>query len=748
MAKSAGELESTAKNKLDSLVETNEATLPAEPVARLGDVLHRVALTVNSSLDLKEVLKQLGEIALDAIPADRCHFFLLDDGGTKLIPKFSAGRVTDIEQWRRFKAMEPIDLKEVPARWEAFRAGRALAITDMASSPIVPKRIVRLFRSRSALVAMLEVNNERLGVFSLDWVEQAHEFSIEEIQLIEAIGAYAALAVRNARLYEGLEKKARTLERLVEVAAALNTSTQLRSVLEMICDAFEELLGTIHCSVNTLDEALPGGVRTLAVTGEEWFTAAPEKVPAISPKEITRVGRVWKGSSEPVLYPDLEQQSLMDRSLIPSSVRSAALFPLAASGRLFGFVLAGFPELGGPGSEALEYGQALADQAATALDQVSLRESVQKRLRQVEILNRLSDVVTGASKIQTALRTLNRFLTPELGIRLEAIFVPNKKLREAVGAKVPGKEEMEAIRSWRASISRPEGRAPLRSIDKAMLVPVVRGSRVQGALRVSIDRVSIGKDAPHEDFLGAIAGACAEVLYKAGLRKALAENERRLAVESERDRIARDLHDSVGHILTAMGMRLIQLIPEAPDETWREHLEQLKRQSGEGLEKVRESIESLLFLDVRKLGLLASLKDLSNQFEATTGIEINLRVDGKPARLGAPQEDALFRIAHEALANVERHSRASFVTLALGFRPRQASMTVRDDGVGLAHRDPFNHRRPGHYGLRGLQRLVGEMGGELRVQNAAPRGVIVEAKIPIGAGSSGREHGVNPSLDS
>lgn len=196
-------------------------------MASSGSVLHRVALTVSSSLDIKEVLERLARLTLEAIPADRCNLFLMDEGGTRLLPALSIGEVSDAGLWERFRALEPIDLFAVPDRWKAFTGGRALLIPDMAASPLIPPQIVEAFGSRSAFLAPLIANGEPIGVLSVDWLSAHVSRGTDELALLEAIAGYAALAIRNARLYQGLAAKARSLERLVEVAGRLQSAPTL-----------------------------------------------------------------------------------------------------------------------------------------------------------------------------------------------------------------------------------------------------------------------------------------------------------------------------------------------------------------------------------------------------------------------------------------------------------------------------------------------------------------------------------------
>jgi signal transduction histidine kinase len=553
----AQRLETLDQSETQTIVRGgNQVSAPALPeaLAQYSNVLHRIALTANSSLALKDTLKTLGNLALEAIPADRCHLLLLDESGMRALPTFSVGRVTDLRLWDRFRKLEPIDLKGAPGRWEVFMKGRAIAVPDMTAAPeIIPKEAMEVFGSRAAIFVPLKAGDEALGVLSIDWVGSSRSFDFAEVELAEVIGAYAALAIRNARVHEKL----------------------------------------------------------------------------------------------------------------------------------------------------------------------------QGRLQRAEILSRLSDVVVGTASLSVAVRRLNKFLGPELGISIRSISIANRQVREAVGGHEPGEEDLKAIRSWRSMLAKSQAVPKPRKTGRVLLVPVVHGNRVQGALRL----VCKGAGQPEDKLLQAIATGCGEVIYKAGLRRDLAATELRLAIAAERDRIARDLHDSVGQILHMIGLRLSQYLAESPDETWRVRLEELHDLAGRGNVQVRESIRALLFLDVRRKGLVRSLKDLAAKFSANTGIDALVRLEGDPVAIPAADEEALFRVAHEALVNVERHARASMVNVTLRYTRDEVTVTVRDDGVGLIHRDPFGVKGP-HFGLRGLQKLVSQLGGSLTVRNAAPRGVVDEARLP------------------
>jgi signal transduction histidine kinase len=261
-----------------------------------------------------------------------------------------------------------------------------------------------------------------------------------------------------------------------------------------------------------------------------------------------------------------------------------------------------------------------------------------------------------------------------------------------------------------------------------VLVPVARGSRLLGVLRVRLTgRVLEPAD---EDLLLAIGSACAEVIHKAGLRRELAESEHRLAIADERERVARDLHDSVGQLITGLGMQLTRYAAQTPDAQWRERLEELVELTVQGSRQIGEAVHSLLFFQVRRRGLVRSLRELAQTFQATSGITTSFHVKGRAFTLAPAKDDALFRVAHEALTNVHRHSGAPSVSIVLSYDGDEVCLTVRDQGAGLGKRDPFKQQH-GHFGLLGIQQRIEDTGGELLVANAYPRGVLVEARVRL-----------------
>ncbi len=685
-----------------------------------GGLLGRVAVTLSSTLDVNEVLRRLAEMGREASGGQRCSIVLID--GNRLKPAAATTGAPDDDLWGAFRGMPPIELGD--EHWHLLRSGRALAIEDARHTPYIPAEWVEQFGLRAVAVVPLVANGEPCGAMAVDWAE-VRAIPDDQLATLEAIATYAGLAVHNARLHQRMAGKTRTLEHVVDVAGALNSSSSLDQILEHVCVAFERVLDTTHVSVTLADPADPGHTRTLAARGDGWFTRAGRPVP---PEELLPVESIRRSAAGPILYPHLDPPGGHDATTC--SARSAALFPLFGPDGVIGAVVTGFSSPVGPAESELEAGQTLAEMAAAAIGRADLHEQLRRRVRQLELLSRLSEVVTGKASLGEVLVGVNEALVPELRTRLDAMVVADDDVRDAVGGAEPDPDERAAIDAWQRDLSAAGPPLGLRPARDRVLVPVTHHRQVLGALRVEVryEQVALSD----EEFLLTIGGAFAEVVHRATLGQALGESERRLAVLLERERIAHDLHDSAGQVLTGMGMKLAGWLDEAPDDTWRHRLTTLLRLARDGERELREAIYSLVFVEVRREGLGRSLQELAGRFGATTGIDVRLRVTGDPASLLPEHEDVLFRVAHEGLSNVERHAEASRVDLDLRYRDHEVVLGVVDDGVGF----PDAHRRAGgddrlRFGLRAIERRVREANGGFTVENAEPGGARLEARIPV-----------------
>jgi signal transduction histidine kinase len=187
------------------------------------------------------------------------------------------------------------------------------------------------------------------------------------------------------------------------------------------------------------------------------------------------------------------------------------------------------------------------------------------------------------------------------------------------------------------------------------------------------------------------------------------------AQEEERRRIARELHDEAGQILTAVKIDL--------DLSGRKESAELV---GRAIAQMRD-LSNLLRPQVLDLGLLPAIRSLTDDFSARTRVRTVLVLPDALPGLPPERQVAIYRIVQEALTNVTRHADASRVHIELDAEDDHIGLTVEDDGRG-----PSGELRP-HLGLLGMRERVTALGGTLAVGPGNGRGFRIAARIPLAA---------------
>jgi signal transduction histidine kinase len=197
-----------------------------------------------------------------------------------------------------------------------------------------------------------------------------------------------------------------------------------------------------------------------------------------------------------------------------------------------------------------------------------------------------------------------------------------------------------------------------------------------------------------------------------------------LAVVQERNRLAREIHDSLGHFLTTINMQIkaAQAVVGEPDRA-ADALGKAQALAENALADVRRSVAALRESPVGERPLPQALEALVAESQAA-GIDTRLVIEGAPRRLPPPAELALYRLAQEGLTNVRKHAQARSAALRLVYGPEgRVTLCVQDDGQGAANLE-------GGYGLLGLSERAQLLGGMLRTHSTSGEGFGVEMEIP------------------
>ncbi|URN11677.1 GAF domain-containing sensor histidine kinase [Streptomyces radiopugnans] len=263
-------------------------------------------------------------------------------------------------------------------------------------------------------------------------------------------------------------------------------------------------------------------------------------------------------------------------------------------------------------------------------------------------------------------------------------------------------------------------------------MPIADGEEVLGALFLANKRCErpgggCGFTGEDEQLLRLLAEHAAIALTNARLY----ERSRELTIAGERARIAHELHDAVSQKLFSLRLTAqaaTALVGRDPDRA-REELRRVAGLAAEAADELRAAVVELRPAALEEDGLVAALRSQVQVLDRAHSARVVLDAEGVRALLTA-QEEALLRVAQEALHNALRHSGARRVAVSLARRGTGAVLRVADDGSGF---DPSAVRRAGRrLGLVSMRDRADGVGGTLRVESEPGRGTVIEMEVPGG----------------
>jgi signal transduction histidine kinase len=203
-----------------------------------------------------------------------------------------------------------------------------------------------------------------------------------------------------------------------------------------------------------------------------------------------------------------------------------------------------------------------------------------------------------------------------------------------------------------------------------------------------------------------------------------------LAAAEERNRLARELHDSVTQTIFSLTLTAQAARTLMDQDTARavQQLDRVQELAGDALAEMRSLIRQLRPKTVAELGLAPALRQHAAERQSRDGLHVDLRLDGE-RRVPAEVEEALFRVAQEALNNVVKHARTDRAEVCLAWQDQAVTLTVEDRGAG------FDPARAGpdasHLGLTGMRERVAALGGTLDVRSEPGAGTRIHVHVPL-----------------
>ncbi len=204
-----------------------------------------------------------------------------------------------------------------------------------------------------------------------------------------------------------------------------------------------------------------------------------------------------------------------------------------------------------------------------------------------------------------------------------------------------------------------------------------------------------------------------------------ATNVEALATLHERNRLAREIHDNLGHYLTAVNIQLEAALAllDIDKERARSTLQKAQILTKDGLGEIRRSIQALRASPLENRTLPEALTLLVEEHRAT-GHQISFAVDGEVQPCTTAVESTIYRIAQEGLTNIRKYAHAESSQLQLSYRdPQYIEVILQDNGVG-------SNNSEGGFGLIGLQERVQILGGKLTIRTGQGQGFTLQGVLP------------------
>ena len=204
-----------------------------------------------------------------------------------------------------------------------------------------------------------------------------------------------------------------------------------------------------------------------------------------------------------------------------------------------------------------------------------------------------------------------------------------------------------------------------------------------------------------------------------------------LTISRERNRMARELHDTLAHTLSALSVQLetARAYWDVDLEAARQVLETSLAATRSGLQETRRALKALRAAPLEDLGLLLALRRRAEESAARTGVTLSLSLPERLPALSPAVEQALYRIAQEALSNAVHHAGARSLTVELALDGDILSLLVADDGRGF---DPQAPAAGGHFGLPGMRERAQRIGGALQITSRPGSGTRVQCRVQVG----------------
>jgi signal transduction histidine kinase len=617
---------------------------------------------------------------------------------------------------------------------------------------------------RTSVVAPLISMDRAIGAIRVSR-DADNPFSEDDAELLNHFANHAALAIGYHRLLESEREQRQFTETLREVASVLNNTLNRESVLQHILGQLGRVIDFSSASVMLIsDGKLDLVAHRGARAGNQPFTPMPiEAFSHIQEAIDTR---------RPVTIPDTAVDPRWQDRASSVFIRSWLGVPLVVQDRVIGLLNIGKEEPQFYGEEEGQVAAAFADHAAIAIENARLYTETEQQAVDLETNLELARIASSTLELEEVLVLISEHMVralqvhgctvsrwdPETGTAISwlerndrppAAGEPREvytvgdldmictlgERRQPVTVQIGDLDpESTWVQRWKA-----------RGTISGLILPLVAGNSVIGFIELEANGPRcFGRR--ELDLAEALAAGAAVAIQNAQLYEDVRVGRERLqslsqqlveVQEAERRHIARELHDEVSQVLTALKL-MLETSRRLPTEGARVKLEQADNLITELIRQVREMSLDLRPPMLDDAGLLPTLLWYFKRYTAHTEVEVRFHHEGLDQPLPEAVATAAYRIVQEALTNVARHADVDEVAVEVRADGNVLTLRVEDRGIGFDYHGVRAKRSTG--GLQGFYERAALLGGRATVISAPGAGAVLSAELPIAPPGLAEEH--------
>jgi signal transduction histidine kinase len=565
---------------------------------------------------------------------------------------------------------------------------------------------------------------------------QAKQALIDEIVIHERV--VEDLKQSNVELRKSQERTDLML-RSVQMASG---SLELGQVLERIAEMLATATGMPHCGIYLMDDEKKLLVRHAGTGGPGSLQPASTTHQEIDPAQFPLIQEALE-SKKPIICQDARSDARVNPAMLPAlDIRSMLVVPIRLSGRVLGMALNyTLGEWYAITQEDVELASGVANSVALAVENARLYGETRQRLAESQGVQRVTTSLLRKNTLQEVLEiicneALNLTDATESAVLL---LEPDGWLRvtSAVGETVSSFDRLpldgsmagQAAQSGEPVIFNDVASLGLDylrdlKIHTLLAIPLKVESKIIGVLDV-INKVG-GFTKEDLRIVSLFADQAAIVIDQTQLHQQVEQ----MAVMEERQRLARELHDSVTQALYSVNLyaeAARRALTAEKKDVALENLQKLRQMTREAMLEMRLLIFELHPVVQENEGLVAALQARLAAVENRSGLKTEIRTEGKK-QMPASIEEELYRIAQEGLNNVVKHANARNIRIQVKYGETSTCLEIWDDGMGF---DLQAARESGGMGLRGIEERVRKIGGSLTVESSPKSGTKLTVTVPL-----------------